>query len=125
MIKGETRVVGRMVEYRPVKRLKFVPGQMIVRVNEASVAPSLGAAGLKFTAAAAKALPENVTGPIEYLRRNAGLKSVTPIFSSRRGQVMGAKVAGPARFGLAVASSVADSESEELAGINLVEVDPR
>jgi subtilisin family serine protease len=75
---------------------------------------------MKFTAATANRLPEDVSDPLEYLRDNAGLKAVQPLFSERRIAHKRASVSSINRAKLAVMSSVSDSEIEELRGIILV-----
>src|SRR5919204_4526895 len=94
----------------------FVAGQLVVRVHEDAVRPHLPAERLAFTATSAQRLPEPVVAPLDHLRRNLGLRSVEPLFSGRRAEVARARVAGADRARLAVMSSVADSESEDLAG---------
>ncbi len=121
MLKGETRVVGKTVEVHGPKRMRFVPGQMILRIRPGAI-PAARGAGLRMTGAAA-AVPEDVAAPLEYLRKNAGLKRVTPVFSTRRSQV--ARATGAGRAHLAVFSSVAHATNEDLAGINVVELDPK
>jgi subtilisin family serine protease len=93
-----------------------VPGKLVVRVHEDAVRPHLPAERLALTATAAKRLPASVVEPLDYLRQELGLRSVEPLFSERRGEVARARVAGGDRARLAVLSSVADSESEDLAG---------
>jgi subtilisin family serine protease len=117
MIEREERAKKRHFEY--------VPGQMIVRIEEPAVRPHVGPTPLTMTSAAAKLLPAAVSEPIEYLQRNAGLKSVQPLFSTRQKSVARARVSSQARHSLALLSSVVDSSSEELAGITVVTVDQK
>jgi subtilisin family serine protease len=100
--------------------LETVPGQLVVRFHEDAVRPHLPAERLAFTATSAQRLPEPVVEPLEHLRRNLGLRSVEPLFSPRRAEVGRARVAGADRARLAVLSSVADTESEDLAGTLVV-----
>ncbi len=125
MIKGVTRVVGKIVEFKPKKHREYIPGQMILRVKEAAVGPRVAGVGPRFTAAHAKSLPQAVAGPLDYLRNTAGLKRVTPLFSTRQDQLRRAGVSSVERHRLAVLSSVADSVNEDLRGFTLVEVDPK
>jgi len=125
MIKGRTPVAGRKRAPSSTKRLEFVPGQVIVRVRQSAVPASLLAAKLKLVSAQAKALPPAIAEPLDYLRRNAGLKLVQPLFSARRAAIQRASVSAAERHRLAVLSSVADSESEELRGIAVLSVDPK
>jgi len=64
----------------PMKRLRFLPGQMLLKVREEAIRPHLAGVSLKLHSAEAARLPEAVSGPLDYLRRNAGLKSVIPLF---------------------------------------------
>ncbi|MEK7403904.1 MAG: S8 family serine peptidase, partial [Acidobacteriota bacterium] len=125
MIKGRTPVAGRKRAPAYTKRLEFVPGQIIVRVRQSAVPPPMRAARLKFVGAEAKALPPAIAEPLDYLRRNAGLKLVQPLFSTRRAAIQRASVSTAERHRLAMWSSVADSESEELRGIAVLSVDPK
>jgi subtilisin family serine protease len=111
-------------DIQPRSHLDYVPGQVIVRVAEPAVRPHVAmvAAG-HFTAASARELPEVVEEPLDYLRRNAGLKDVRPVFSTKRDTVADVSVSPTTRRKLAVLSSVADSEAEELAGINVLVLD--
>lgn len=106
-------------------RPEYLPGQLLFRVREDAVRPHLATRGLTFAAAGARALPEEVAEPLDYLRRNAGLTAVRPLFSARRKHLARAQVSAPDRHRLAVLSSVSDSESEELAGISMAELDPK
>ena len=107
------------------KRLEFIPGQMILRVRREAIRPALGTARLKMTPAEAGRLPSSIAEPIDYLRRNFGLKDVRPLFSERRSALR--RVKGPlkARQRLAILSSVSDSESEELEGIAILSMAAR
>jgi hypothetical protein len=125
VIKGETRVVGKVIEYHSRPRMEFIPGKMIVRVREEAVGPHLAGGPLKLSKAGASALPENIQGPVEYLKKNAGLKRITPIFSRRALQLSRAEMPLGARGLLALATSVADSTNEDLRGFAVVDVDPK
>ncbi len=105
--------------------LAFLPGQLILRIREAAVRPHLGPAQLMFSRGEAKRLPDTVAGPLEYLRKNAGLKAVHPLFSSRRAEVRRLSFATADRQKLAILSSVSDSENEDLAGFTVVSLDPK
>ena len=106
---------------RSATRYDYMPGQLIVRVKQDAVAPHLSGA-VTMSAASANRLPDTVVEPLSFLRANAGLKSVTPMFSRRRKAVMRAKTSAANRAKLAVMSSFAHSESEDLAGVTLVEL---
>ena len=134
MIKGETKVVGKVVEYRPRKHKQYVPGKMILRMREEAVAPHVGArVGLRGMAAAAAALPADATGPLEWLRKNAGLKRVFAPFAAEGTQP--AHRAGPAGRGgarmavadnrVALVASVTGAASADLRGFTVVDIDPK
>lgn len=106
-------------------RPEYVPGQLLIRVRAGAVRPHVAARGLTFAAAGARSLPDAVAEPLDYLRRNAGLTALRPLFSARREHLARAEVSVPDRHRLAVLSSVSDSESEELAGISLAALDPK
>jgi subtilisin family serine protease len=106
----------------PRKRLTYVPGQLIMRVHEEAVRPELAGARLMMSAEHADRLPQALAEPLDFLRRHAGLSAIEPVFSARRDAVKRARVSDAQRRGLAVLSSVADSASEELAGISVVSV---
>ncbi len=125
MLHGETRVVGKTVEFHGPKRKRFIEGQMILRIRGDAV-PAPRRAGTRMTVAAVdEAIPDAISAPLEYLRKNAGLKRVTPIFSTQAEQVASAGVRGGAQAKLAVFSSVAHGTHKELAGINVLELDPK
>ena len=118
-------IVSRVKGAAPKKHLEHLPGEVILRIREDAVRPHLGAARLTFTASEAKRLPEAASSPLDYLRQNAGLKEVRPLYSTRRAGVQRASVASADRHRLAVLSSVSDSASEELSGIVVASVDPK
>jgi hypothetical protein len=109
----------------PRKHPEYLLGIMIVRIEEPAVRPQVGARPLRFTSEAATLLPDPVAEPLDYLRTHAGLKTVEPLFSTRQRQVRQANVSASAKRTLAVLSSVVDSASEELAGINVLTMDPK
>jgi hypothetical protein len=106
----------------------YVPGQIVVRVNDSAVRPFLSDEGT--TVASARSLPDSVTEPLEYLRREAGAHLARPLLASD------AQVRALSRFTtsggralpigerqrLAVVSSVADSPTDDLAGLTIVEL---
>ena len=125
MIKRELSVVAKKFVVQPKKRLQYMPGTMLVRIQEQAVRPHLGSTPVALSAAGARRLPAAVSEPLDYLRRNAGLKAVRPLFSMRRARIERAAMSSADRQRLAMLSSVADSESEELAGITLLSLDPK
>jgi len=108
----------------PKRHLQFMPGQMILRVAEKAVTPAV-AGGMKFASAFAKSLPEAVSGPLDFLRKNVGMKDVVPLFSRRRDQLARGAFSLAENSRLAIATSVADSENEDLRGFAVVEVDKK
>src|SRR5687768_11647170 len=116
MPRDEGATFGRPARARA--RDDHVRGQMILRVHSGAVQPVAGAARLRFSRAEADLLPESVAQPLDYLQREAGLRSVVPMFSTTRLRLQRSGLRGGARQKVAVLSSVTDSESEELAGIS-------
>ena len=108
-----------------IKRLEYMPGQMLLRIKEEAVWPVISGPTLKLSGPQAKRLPQSVAGPLEYLRKNAGLKVLQPLFSKRHAQVMRAHVPSAIQNSLAVMSSVSDSTSEQLRGITMAVLDPK
>jgi subtilisin family serine protease len=100
--------------------LEYVPGQLIVRVHAQAVRPSVGAARLSMTAASARLVPDVVAEPLNFLAREAGVREARPLFAPSRATT--ARLARPDQLRLAVARSVAESESEELAGLTVIEL---
>lgn len=125
MLPNIPSIAGHRLAHVAKNRLDYLPGKMIVRVKEEAVRAGLGAATLKFTEAVAGLLPAVVSAPLDYLRQNAGLTSVVPLFSKRQGQVAHANVATASRHGLAMLSSVADSTNEDLSGFAALEIDAK
>ncbi len=116
MIPSAPIPVGRARKPAP-HRLSSIPGTFILRF---APTPVRAAAPEPFRlAAVARALPRAVTEPLDWLRRNAGLKEVVALFAEKvpRG------AAGEAHR-VAAAASVVHAE-EELAGFALVRLDPR
>lgn len=112
------------IKTSPKKHLEYVPGQMIIKVQADAVRPHVGGVGV-LSVGESRRIPDDVTAPLEYLRRNAGLKEVRPLFVPPRARVLSAGVAPADRSRMAVLSAVAASESEELEGVVLVKVDPK
>ena len=102
-------------------------GQIILRVHEGAVRPHVAVGGAALSVESARRLPESVTEPLEFLRREAGARAVRPLFvpisvrsraASRTTTRGGRSVSARDRNRIAVIASVAESESEELAGTN-------
>lgn len=119
----ERRTHGRWPHGLPT----VVPGKMIVRFRADAVrggAPTRGAAGARARAAASD-VPEAVGGPLDYLARNAGLRDVRPVFSTREAALRRSAAAPAERFRLAAASSVRDASDEDLEGFAVLDMDAR
>lgn len=125
MIQREKSVAGKKLVVQSKQRLEYVPGLMLLRVRAGAVRPELGPGRLKMTAAETKRLPDTVSAPLDYLRRNAGLKAVRPLFSSQRARIERASMSSVDRGKLAILSSVSDPENGELSGISLLSLDPK
>jgi len=110
---------------KPVKHMEYVPGQVVIKFEEPAVRPHFQGALPPLTTAATRFIPSAVLEPLQYLRTNAGLGSVVPIFSPRVAQVADAAVRSSVRDRLAVAASISDEDDADLAGINVLSLDPR
>ncbi len=119
------KAAGQKEPGAPPKRLGYIPGQLIVRVHKGAIQRTLRAVKLKLGRKEAALLPEEVAQPLDYLRANAGLKSVQPVFSSRLAALQRVQVPMAQRHRLATLSSVADAEHEDLTGIAVLSLDPR
>jgi hypothetical protein len=116
MIPSAPIPVGRARTPAP-RHLSYIPGTFIVRFAPKPVRAA--AAEPARLAMAARALPSAVTGPLDWLRRNAGLKEVVPLFAEKVPRA----APGEAHRVAAVASVV--HAEEELAGFALMRLDPR
>lgn len=110
---------------RPARPREYVPGQVVLRVRPEAVRPHVADPGMPLGRALAESLPESVGGPVDYLRRNAGLKAVAPLLSSRLAQLRRSRLAPAARHRLAVAASVTDVEGDDVAGLAVASLPDR
>jgi subtilisin family serine protease len=101
---------------------EYVPGVLYCRVKTDAIRPHVGPEAMSFTSAEAAKLPENVAAPFEYLRKNYGLSSVTPLFAERK---PGAKHRAPVGNRLALMASVVHPARERFSGYNALEIDPK
>ena len=101
----------------------YVPGQLIVRVREDAVRPFVGREP-PLAPETARALPEAVVEPLDYLVREGRVRAVTPVFARARARLTRADLKPRERHRLAVALSVADAP-EGLAGVTVVELPER
>jgi subtilisin family serine protease len=125
MTQDDETVVGQKRAGAPPRRLATIPGQLIVRIRRGAMRRMLAAVRPKLRRGEAAPLPEEVAQPLDYLRANAGLKAVRPLFSTRRAAIQRAALPSARRHRLAALSSVADAESDDLAGIAVLSVDPQ
>jgi len=115
------------------KRLKYMPGQVIVRVHPEAVRPHIGAprrprgrAAFRATAELGGAVPDSVGEPLKYLRENAGLRNIRPLLSEAgRAQVQRMDVAPAQKGRVAIAAAVAAEDEDALAGLAICDVDPK
>jgi subtilisin family serine protease len=109
--------VGRARKPAP-RHLSSIPGTFIVRF----AAKLVRASALEPVpqGAAARALPRALAEPLDWLRANAGLKEVVPLFAGKAPRA----ARGEAHHAAAVAS-VVRAEEEALAGFALLRLDPR
>jgi tRNA threonylcarbamoyladenosine modification (KEOPS) complex Pcc1 subunit len=110
----------------PTPKLKFVPGQMVIRIKAKSVSHLRAAMSTRLVSRAAlAAVPELVGHPLEYIQNNMGLKSMKPLFVGATPKAgAGVRVAAM-RAKVSALTSVVHAEDSELSGINLVEVDEK
>lgn len=116
MIPSPPILPGRARKPAP-RHLSSIPGTLLVRFAPKPVRAA--ASEPVRLAAAARALPRAVTELLDWLRRNAGLKEVVPLFAG--------KVPRPAAaegHRMAAVASVVHAE-QELAGFALVRIDPK
>ncbi len=125
MIEPDVPILGKKLIAQLKKRLAYMPGRVLLRVRPPAVRSELGAARLKLDRAGAKCLPVSLSELLDDLRRNAGLRAIRPLFSTRRARIERAPVSPADRTKLAILSSVVDSESEDLAGFALLSLDPK
>ena len=108
---------------RPVKRPRFIPGLLMVKIKEDVVAhvPDVRTA----TAAAIRAfsLPEAVEEPLQHLQRRELIHEVIPVFA-RATKAIASRTAGRSAA-VAFAVSVRESEDQDLRGINLLRLSPK
>jgi subtilisin family serine protease len=105
------------------------PGQIVLRVREEAIRPHLEA-GSALSIASARRLPDSVVEPLAFLREKAGAKEVSPLFVSNRVRARatsrttpgGKSLTADNRHRIGLMASVVESESEDLAGIAVVEV---
>jgi hypothetical protein len=117
MIPSAPVPVGRARKPAP-RHLSSIPGTFLVRF--AAKAVRAAAPEPVRLAALARALPRAVAEPLDWLRHNAGLKEVVPLFAEKVPRA----APGEAHH-MAAAASVVRAEEEALAGFALLRLDPR
>jgi subtilisin family serine protease len=110
---------------RPPRPRDHVPGKVVVRFRPDAVRPHIEALRAALNVEGARQLPDSVAQPLDYLRANAGLKSVEPLFSRRRVQVARGRIAPADRDRLAVAASVLEVESDARSGLTVLSLPRR
>lgn len=106
----------------------YLPGQMVLRVKDEAVRPFISPEGT--TIASARLLPDSIAEPLAYLRREARAREVRPLLVpepqvralSRITTSGGRALPLSDRQRLAVVSSVADSPTDELAGLAVIDL---
>ena len=109
---------------QPKKRIEHLPGQVILRVRRSPLLRYLGGPGRSPTSALARKLPEHLSGPIDFLRNNAGLKVARPMFQSSAPSTSKARVSPALAQRLAVLASVSHGDNG-LAGFSVLSLDPK
>jgi subtilisin family serine protease len=69
---------------RPTKPRSHVPGRVLVRFDTEALADAAAVSPQSSSRAKLERIPSSVSEPLEFLRRNAGLRSVEPVFGSAR-----------------------------------------
>jgi Subtilase family len=108
----------------PEKRLEFIPGQMILKIKGPALGSTVGTlkgGGARLAARVQQEFPESVSGPLDYLQANGGLKQATPLFA----EASKTKLSGFNAARIAAITSVAESPHEDLQGYTVVSMDPR
>ena len=107
------------------KRLEYFPGRILLRVREQPLRRQLASGSLHFTSSAAAQLPETITGPLNSLRNNAGLKTIQPLFSTPGRKTHRTALSLAERQKLAILSSVAECSDSGMGGFAVLSVDPK
>lgn len=112
----------RVAGDRPGRR-KHVPGQLIVRLKPA-VARQIAAASPQATTSRAlmATMPDEVRGPIDFLRDNFGLQSMKPLFVVDSSGDAPARPQALAAVHRSIARSATAAPREALVGFQIVEV---
>jgi len=104
------------------RRRRHVPGQFIIRLKPAA-ARHVAQASVQATTsrALAAAMPDEINGPIDFLRDNFGLQSVNPLFVVDQSEAP-AQPQALAAVHRSIARSATAAPRESLAGFQIVQV---
>jgi subtilisin family serine protease len=113
---------------------EFVPGKLIVRFRDDALAPARallarGARGvhalrsLRTMRDLAAALPEQVSAPLEMLKRQCGVKRIDPLLAPPPHARTTTRMTRMTRGVMSLAASVECSPREHLAGYNVIELE--
>ena len=122
--------VTRSRQGRATRTPEFVPGKLIVRFREDALAPARavlarGARAISAVRDLAAALPEQVSGPLEMLKRQCGVKRIDPLLAPPPRAASAAGMTRMTRGVLSLAASVDASPRERLAGYNVIELEEK
>jgi subtilisin family serine protease len=122
--------VTRSRQGRETRTPEYVPGKLIVRFREDALRPARAvlAGGVRAVRAMrdlASALPEQVSGPLEMLKRHCGVKRIDPLLAPPPSAARAAGMTRMTRGVLSLAASVDSSPRERLAGYNVIELEDK
>jgi len=122
--------VTRRRQGRATHTPEFVPGKLIVRFREEALAPARavverGLRTVRRMRDLASALPEQVSAPLEMLKRQCGVKRIDPLLAPPPRAASAAGMTRMTRGVLSLAASVEGSPRERLAGYNVIELEEK
>jgi len=129
MARGKRDGVTRSRQGRATHTPEFVPGKLIVRFHEDALRPARamlagGIGALRTVRNLAGALPEQLRGPLEMLKRQCGVKRIDPLLAPPpRDAGVVADMTRMTRGVLSLAASVEHPPRARLAGYNVVELE--
>jgi subtilisin family serine protease len=129
MARGKRDGVTRSRQGRATHTPEYVPGKLIVRFHEDALRPARamlagGIGALRSVRNLAGALPEQLRGPLEMLKRQCGVKRIDPLLAPPpRAAGAVADMTRMTRGVLSLAASVEHSPRAQLAGYNVVELE--
>jgi len=115
---------------RRTRTPEFVPGKLIVRFREDALLPARAmlARGLRSVRTVrdlARALPEQVSAPLEMLKRQCGVKRIDPLLAPPPRAASAAGMTRMTRGVLSLAASVESPPRDRLAGYNVIELEEK